>query len=157
MPSTAIDFLVFHLDDGRFAVPLAEVREIVQAVTHTALPRAPAVVLGIIDVRGTIVPVLDVHARFGRPARPTLVSDHFVLAGNRPTALRVDRAVEILSLAADEIHDATALAQGVRLVTGVARVGDGRLVLIHDLEAFLTADEVVALDAALAEHASVPS
>jgi purine-binding chemotaxis protein CheW len=151
MSSSAIDHLVFRLEDRQFAVPLTQVREIVPALTHVPLPRAPSVVLGVIDVRGAIVPVLDVRARFGLGERPTDVSDHFILVGARPVALRVDRALEILALAPEDISDASVLARGVGLLRGIARLGTGQLVLIQDLDAFLSSDEVLALEAALAE------
>src|SRR5436309_14010618 len=64
------EVLIFEVGSQRYGLPAAGVRELVRAVTVTPLPRAPAIVEGVIDLRGTIVPVLDIRARFRLPAKP---------------------------------------------------------------------------------------
>lgn len=145
------ELLVFELDDQRYALALACVQEVVRAVALTRLPGAPAIVEGAINVRGRVVPVLDIRSRFGLPPRRLDPDQHLILAraGARLVALRVDRVAWFLEVPATEIEDATRLTPTLQQIAGVARVGDG-LVLIHDLETFLSAAEAEALMAALA-------
>lgn len=145
------DILVFEIGGQRYGLPVEDVRELLRAVTVTPLPHAPAVVEGVVNVRGTLVPVLDVRRRFRLPARAPAHTDLLLLAvaAGRQVALRVDRAVELASLDAGAIDQAEAVLPGVEYLAQVAKCPDG-LVLIHDLETFLSASEAAALAAALA-------
>ncbi|HEU4631240.1 MAG TPA: chemotaxis protein CheW [Gemmatimonadaceae bacterium] len=145
------DFLLFTLDQRRFALPVAPVREAVAAVAITPLAGAPGVIEGVIDVRGTPTPVLDLRARFEMRPKPLAVDDHLVLAsaGERPVALRVDRVTEVVSLDDDLVSAARPDDPAMRHLAGVAHLPDG-LVLIADLEAFFTQGEAEALARALA-------
>lgn len=136
--------------EGRGCGLLArDVHEVVAAVRPSPLPGAPPEVEGLVDLRGTTVPVLDLRVQFGLPGRPVRPSDRLVVvdAAGRRLALRVDRVVDLVPVAAADV-DAHPLA-GAGVTAGVARLPDGLLV-ICDLEAFLSADDVVALDLALA-------
>lgn len=149
--SPALEILVFEVAHRRFGVPSSDVRELLRAVTVVPLPKAPAIVEGIIDVRGTIVPVLDIRSRFRLPGKAADHSDHLLVAraGERLVALRVDRALDLVRVGADEIEEAAEIAPGVEYVAGVAKLADG-LVLIHDLRTFLSQAESTALDQSLA-------
>ena len=146
-------YLLFALDDRRFALPVAQVREAVPAVAVTPLAGAPGVVEGVIDVHGTVAPVLDLRARFGLPPKPVAADEHLVLAhaGPRLVALRVDRATEVATLDEADVAAASADDPALRHLAGVARLADG-LVLVADLAAFLTQGERAALAAALARE-----
>jgi purine-binding chemotaxis protein CheW len=146
------DVLLFELAEQRFALRLADVLEVVRAVALRPLPNAPAVVEGLIDVRGDIVPVLDIRARFGLPAKALALTDHFVLgsAGQRRVALRVDRATDMARVPILDMQDAINLPRGVAHVAGIASLPDG-LLLVNDLPSFLFALESEQLDTALAE------
>lgn len=133
------------------ALVASAVTEVVRAVAVTELPKAPAIVEGVINVRGRIVPVLDIRQRFGLAPRPLDPEQHFIIAetGPRRVALRVDRALDVLSVETGAIDSAALVAPGAEYVAGIARLRDGLLV-IHDLERFLALDEASALDTALA-------
>lgn len=142
--------LIFTIDDLRFALPVQSVRETVRAVAITPLAGAPGVVEGVIDVRGTVTPVLDVRARFRLPPRPVSPSDHMVLAeaAGRPVALRVDRVLDVTAVPDEAVVAARPDDPATRHLAGVARLPDG-LVLVNDLDAFLTQGEREALDVAV--------
>lgn len=141
--------LVVEMGDLRCGFPAADVVELHPVVATSPLPGAPSVVDGVVDVRGSVVPVLDVRTRLGLPAREPVVTDHLVVSrvGPRTVALRVDRAVELTAIPGSSIDSAEDLPYG-RHLSGVARLTDG-LVLIHDLASFLSDDEAAALDGAL--------
>lgn len=145
-----VTLLVFTLGDARFGLGIPFVREVVRAVAIAPLPKGPAIAEGVINYRGTIVPVLDVRQRFHLSPAPLHPDQHFIVAqaGPRLVALRVDRATELLGVNPSAIAPATAVLPGVEHTAGVARLPDGLLV-IHDLERFLALDEATQLDEAL--------
>ena len=146
-----LEVLVFEVGGQRYGVPAAAVLEIVRAVAVVPLPGAPAVIEGIINFRGSVVPVLDVRRRLRLPGRPLEHTDHFIVAraGPRRVALRVDRAVALARLEAAAVEEAKGAVPGVEYVAWVAKLPDD-LVLVHDLETFLSRAEGEVLDAALA-------
>lgn len=150
----ALETLVFTLAAERFALPLCDVHEVVRAVAIRSLPRAPAVVEGIIDLRGELVPVFDLRARFRLPPKPLAPGDHLLVAqaGTRKVALRVDQALALERLASVSPEQEPNLPRELGLVAGVARSDDG-LVLIHDLRSFLNEAEALELDHALSSLA----
>ena len=144
-------FLVFTLETRRFAVRARYVREVVRAVAISALPAAPPVMEGVVNYRGRVVPVLDIRARFGLPPVPLHPKQHFIVAeaGPRLVVLRVDHAAELLEVPDAVVETAGDAAPGARLTEGFVRLPDG-LVVIHDLERFLSLDEGEQVDAAVA-------
>jgi purine-binding chemotaxis protein CheW len=148
-----VPLVVFTLDGHRYALATEHVHEVVRAVTVARLPKAPAIVEGVINVRGTLIPVLNLRSRFALPDRPLHPAQHLIVAqaGRRVVALRVDRAVDLIAVEASAIEAAEPIAPGAEYVAGIARLSDG-LIVIHDLERFLALDEARRLDAALAER-----
>jgi purine-binding chemotaxis protein CheW len=148
--TTFLEVLAFDIGGQRYGLPAAVVQEIVRAVTVVPLPRAPAVIEGVINLRGKVVPVLDIRSRFRLPAKPLEYTDHLVVAwaGERLVALRVDRATALVRLDASEVEDAKGLVPGAEYVAWVAKLPDD-LVLIHDLRTFLSRAEAVTLEEVL--------
>jgi purine-binding chemotaxis protein CheW len=145
-----VEVLLFELATQRFALPVVDVVEVVRAVAIRLLPNAPPVVEGIINLRGEVVPVLDIRARFGLAPKPLEISDHFVVAsaGPRRVALRVDRALALSELQALSMERAINLPRSIDHIAGVAMLAD-ELVLVHDLCGFLSEVESRQLTAAL--------
>ena len=142
--------VVFRLDAQRYALPLASVERIVRAVETTRLPNAPAIVLGAINVAGRVLPVLNLRRRFGLPEREINPADQFLIAHTtrRTVVLVVDEALGMVECPATEIIQPIQIAPGLEQLQGVVRLDDG-LVLIQDLEKFLSLDEARALDEAI--------
>lgn len=148
--SADTQLLVFHLDGQRYALPLDTVERVVRAAEITPLPQAPQIVLGALDIAGTILPVLNVRRRFRLPERDIHPSDQFLIARTRDrrVALVIDAAAEVVKLSTAQLIPAVAVAPGMEHIQGVARMNDG-LILIHDLQTFLALEEAVALDRAI--------
>jgi purine-binding chemotaxis protein CheW len=146
-----IDLLRFDVADRRGALFVKDVAEVVRAMTITPLPSSPRVFEGIIDLRGSILPVVNLRSRLGVAERDLAVTDRFIVArtSGRSIALRVDKADEVLSVANMEIDEAIRSLGASDMLTGAARLRDG-VILIFDVDAFLTATELEELDAALA-------
>lgn len=149
-----LEVLTFEVGGQPYALPASTVRELVRAVSVVSLPKAPPIVEGVINVRGSIVPVLDIRTRFRLSPKPLEHTDHFVLAwaGRRLVAIRADRALDLLRLDAEQIEDAKVAVPGAEYIAGVAKLADG-LLLIHDLETFLSEAEGAVLDAAFSSLA----
>jgi len=145
------DLFVFRLGQKRFALPLERVGAAVRAAHAEELPGAPALVLGMLNVRGEVMPVIDLGRRFGLPPRPVAPEDFFLIVGSsrRAMVLRVD-AVDGLVRRNATAGDAADNLPAVDGILGVAVLEDG-LSLIFDLDACLSLDEQKRLDAALAE------
>lgn len=130
--------LVFDIDGKHFGLDADSVREVLAAAALTQIPQAPPTIRGILDIRGTVVPVFDTRALLGLPSRPIRAADHFVIsfAESKVIGLHVDHAVEII-----EIDDSTvenAFSDGDVRLAGIAR-REGSLLPIHLIdEAALT-------------------
>jgi purine-binding chemotaxis protein CheW len=145
-----LEFLIFELGGQRFGLPVPDVREIVRAVCPVPLPGAPALVEGVINLRGRVVPVLDLRRNFRLPPRPIEHTDHLVIAraAGRLVALRVDRALDLARVAPDDVEDVEGVGRDGQAGARVAKL-PGDLVLIHDLRAVLAPAEAEALERAL--------
>lgn len=144
--------LVFELAGRRLALDAGRLIEVVQAVAIEPLPRSPRVVEGVVNYRGAVAPVLDLRHRLGLPPRPLDPDQHFVVTrtSRRTVVLRVDRAVELAEVAREDVESPLSVVPEAELVEGLARTSDGLLV-IHDLERFLEAQEEIELEKSLGE------
>ena len=145
--------VLFTLDEQRYALALDSVERIVRAVAVTVLPTAPDIVIGVIDVAGRVLPVLNLRRRFGLPERDVAPDDQFILArtNRRTVALAVDVAAGMIEYPAAAIVRPDRIAPRLGRIEGVVALDDG-LVLIADLDNFLALDEAQAIDAAMSEQ-----
>jgi purine-binding chemotaxis protein CheW len=150
-------FLAFTLEQQRVALPLAVVDEVIGAVEITPLPKAPAIVLGVINRRGRVVAVVNFRKRFGFAQRELQLSDRMILARTslRPVAIPVDRVDSVISIDRHSITDVDRITPRTEYVEGVAKL-PGDLLLIHDLSRFLSLDEESELAEALKGNTSAP-
>lgn len=144
--------VVFMLDGQHYALHLFAVKRIVRVVETTPLPKAPEIVLGVINVGGGIVPVVDIRKRFRLPMREINLSDQLVIANTsqRSVALVVDSVLDVIEHSDKEMIAAEQILPRMEYVEGVVKLEDG-LILIHDLDMFLSLEEEKALDDALKE------
>ena len=142
--------LLFALDDPLYALPLSVVDRVVRAVEIRPLPRAPRVVVGVINAQGRIIPVIDVRAVFRLPAREMDVGDRLIIARtpSRVVALIVDGVIGVREASAVKGEGAMSALDFTELLRGVMRIED-EIVLIYDLDRFLSLDDESMLDAAL--------
>ncbi len=145
-----MQLLVFRLKEQYFALPLAVIDRVVQAVEVTPLPGAPAVVLGAINVAGHVLPVLNIRQRFSLPQRQIDPADQFLIArtARHTVALVIDEALGVIDHEPSAMIDSAQIVPGIEHFQGVVK-GDDGLVLIQDLEKFLSLDEERTLDEAM--------
>jgi purine-binding chemotaxis protein CheW len=142
--------LIFTLDEERYALRLAAVDRVVRAAAITPLPKAPEIVLGVLDFQGQVIPVVNLRRRFRLPERALRTSDQFVIARARlvTVALAVDGVESVLEESAREVVAPDDILSGTGFLEGVTRSEDG-LVLIHDLATLLFPEEELLLARAL--------
>jgi purine-binding chemotaxis protein CheW len=125
-----VEILVYEIRGRRFGFPARKVSELIRAVALTALPEALAPIEGVIDVRGEVVPVVDIAERLGLAPRPMRASDHLILVSTRGglVAVRADRAIDLVEAEVGESGDAVNDGDPA---AAIARVADG-LIVVHD-------------------------
>src|SRR4051812_48964203 len=98
--SPSLQFLLFTLEGQRYALRLDTVERIVRAAEITPLPNAPAVVLGVLDVEGEVLPVLSLRRRLRLAERDITPADNFLIARTeqRRVVLVVDEAKGVLEI-----------------------------------------------------------
>jgi len=146
------EIMLFTLHESRFAIYLSAVERVVQAVEITPLPKAPEIVLGIINVHGQIVPVMDIRQRFNLPRRDVGLDDQFILVhtARRLIALFVDTVNDIQVLAEQEILTGDQIPFGSGSIAGVIKL-ENDLILICELDQFLSLDEERKLEKVMPE------
>ncbi|MEW6614372.1 MAG: chemotaxis protein CheW [Thermodesulfobacteriota bacterium] len=145
-------YVVFTLDEQRYALYLSDVERIVRIVEITPLPKEPEIVMGIINVGGQVVPVVSIRKRFRLSEREIDLSDRLIIARTsmRTVALVVDEAKGVVESPEQKVVAAEEVLPCMDYVEGVIKLEDG-LVLIHDLDTFLSLEEEEVLNESLKE------
>ena len=145
MPAS-LSIALFRLAGRRCAIAASAVVEILAAVATTPVPGQPDYVAGVINLRGTIVPVLDLRVRFGLPARPMQLADQLIVirARGRLLALWIDEVEAFAPSAANALRPAGGLVVGERSLAGVVATADG-IATIHDVDDFVAQCEADAV------------
>ena len=138
-------YLTFMLGKEEYAAEILKVQEIKGHTPITSIPNAPPFIRGVINLRGTVIPVIDLRLRFGVGSgeydRLSVIG--VAKVGDRVTGLVVDAVSDVLDVTADQIEPPPDLGVAVDLscLTGVAKAGD-RLVILLNIERVL-ADAVL--------------
>jgi purine-binding chemotaxis protein CheW len=149
-PSVARRFLTFMLAREEYALDILRIREIIKVPPITEVPRAPGFVPGIISVRGTIVPVLDLRKRLRHTPAPLGPAARVLIVAREeePYGLIVDRVVHVVRLHQEDIEPPPAVIGGSEpeFVSGIGRptailmpgqASSGRMLIVLNLEAVL--------------------
>jgi purine-binding chemotaxis protein CheW len=148
-----LQLVVFTLDDQRYALRLPAVELAIRMIEITPLPTAPEIVIGVVNVHGAVVPVLNIRKRFRLPEREPDLGAQLIVArtARRIVALVVDTIHDVLALPSQELVAPESILARLEHVQGVVKLADG-MVFIQDLDAFLSLEEEQALDAAIEEE-----
>ncbi|MDY6861397.1 MAG: chemotaxis protein CheW [Thermodesulfobacteriota bacterium] len=143
-------FVVFFLDNQKYALSLPDVKRAVRAVEITSLPEAPEIVSGVINIQGLITPVINIRKRFRLQEKEIDPKDRFIIAdtSKRLVVLMVDEVEGVIESKSQEIVTGEKILPGMEYVEGVLKLEDG-IVFIHDLSRFLSLEEDQKLDDAM--------
>ena len=152
-------YLAFRLADEVYAIDILRIREIIEYSTPTSVPMMPPSVRGVINLRGSVVPVIDLAIRFGRSPtgvgkRTCIVIVEVQHAGaTHVLGLMVDGVNAVMEIAADDIEPAPSF--GVKInaefIEGMAR-SNGRFVIILDVGRALSIEEIAAVESVHAQQ-----
>jgi len=150
--SRPAQYLGFSLAGESYAIELLRIREIIEHVPITRVPGMPPAVLGVINLRGRVVPVVDLAVKMGLGPRPITRWTCFVIVegmmdGERTTlGLLADSVSEVLDLGPDDIEPPPAFGTRtpVHYLRGLGRQ-EQRFILLLDLDQLLSADELLGL------------
>lgn len=145
-------FLAFTLGKESFAIDIRFIKEIIQYGSLTEVPLMPPFIRGVINLRGSVVPVIDLSVRFDKGTtditRHTCIVILEVQNGEEIVVLGavVDHVNEVLELAASDIEAAPAFGSDLRseFINGVGKVG-GQFIIILDVNHVLSIDELACL------------
>lgn len=150
----------FRIGRETFGLPISMVREIVRVPEITAVPNAPDYIEGVINLRGRIIPVVDLRKRFGVKSTEANKKNRIVVVelGARAIGLVVNSASEVLRIPPSEIEEPHSVFQEGELdfITGVGKL-KGRLVILLDLNRILQRGELSGLAEAAEAAATVAS
>jgi purine-binding chemotaxis protein CheW len=133
--SQRVQWLTFRLYGGEYALTVGDVVEVLSMVALAHMPEAQPWLAGMLNLRGRVVPVIDLRLRLDLPARPIGLDTPVVVAqwADRLVGLIVDEVTEVLTLAADALSAPDELAGAAHPVLAVARTAE-RLILLLDLQ-----------------------
>jgi purine-binding chemotaxis protein CheW len=136
--------VVCQLGDESYGLDIGSVYEIIRFQQCTAVPAAPSFVDGVINLRGRIIPVMDLSSRFGMSRSETTKSTRIIVAGESGlrVGLVVDAVTEVLMVAEEAVEATPQVASGYdsAYIRGIAKLGE-ELVILLDLRA-LFADQI---------------
>jgi purine-binding chemotaxis protein CheW len=142
-------FLTFLLGAEQYGVEILKVQEIRGYSAVTPIPNTPAHIKGVINLRGTVVPVVDLRAKF---SMETTEYNKFTViivltVGEKVMGLVVDAVSDVLDIPAAEMRSAPDLGARVdtRFISGMATIGE-RMTVLLDIDRLLSEDEVVAME-----------
>lgn len=143
-------YLTFKLDDEMFAIDVSQVREVLDMTTITKVPRAPAFMRGVINVRGSVVPVVDLRLKFGLTKTEMTLDTRTIVM-----EIMMDDEVTVIGALADSVHDVMEMEptqiekppkMGSRwrseFIKGIGKIND-LFIIILDIDRVFSVEELL--------------
>jgi purine-binding chemotaxis protein CheW len=150
---TTAQYITFKLGDELFAINVSQVREVLDLSLVTKVPTAPPYMRGVVNVRGSAIPVVDLRLKFGLPQAPDTVQTRIVVL-----ELELDGEPVVLGGLADSVHEVIELEPGqinepprigmrwkTELIQGMGKRGD-QFIIILDIAKVFSLDDVALLE-----------
>ncbi|MDR1396011.1 MAG: chemotaxis protein CheW [Deltaproteobacteria bacterium] len=145
-------YLTFQLVDEGYGIGILKVREIIGMLPVTPVPQTPAFLKGVINLRGQVIPVVDLRLKFGLPEEEytertsIIVVEVKGLSSNIPIGIVVDTVSEVINIQSHEIEPAPSFGSTIDMnfILGMAKTGDGVKILLN-IDLVLSAEELGAM------------
>ncbi|MBV9767164.1 MAG: purine-binding chemotaxis protein CheW [Acidobacteriaceae bacterium] len=156
-------YLVFELNGEECCIQVLKVREIMGVQDITAVPQTPNYVRGVINLRGKVIPVVDLRLKFGLPETEYTQRTCIIVVQVQKDTLQmmmgivVDSVAEVLNISAADVEDTPNFGQGVATpyLLGMAKI-KGRVKLLLDIDEVMTSQEFHGLDALKKPETNAP-
>lgn len=138
---------VVHAGEEKFGIDIHQVVEILNIQRVHILPQLPQFIAGIVNIRGEVIPLLDIRKRFGISAHRKKERIMVIRSGREKVGLLVDGVDEIIDLNPDEIIKPPSLFKGLKTeyMTGIGKRGDSLIILLN-LDTILTSEEKIQIE-----------
>jgi purine-binding chemotaxis protein CheW len=148
-------YLTFFLAGEEYAITILKVKEIVEYHTVTTVPKTPTWIRGVVNLRGAVVPVVDLAVKFGLEERPVMKTTCIIVTEgcsedqSATIGIIADAVSQVLELPADEIHEPPSFGTRVRVdyLLGMVPLGT-KFALLLDVDKVLSTDELASLNEA---------
>ncbi|AGW13488.1 MAG: chemotaxis protein CheW [Desulfovibrio sp.] len=144
-----LQLVTFSIGDEEFGVDILKVQEIIRTMEITKVPRAPEFVEGVINLRGKVIPILDLRRRFGLASREHDKHTRIIVIeiNNMIVGFVVDSVSEVLRIPASTVEPPPPVVAGLEseYISGVGKLED-RLLILLDLDRLLSREEKSALN-----------
>ena len=142
-------FISFSIGEEEYGLELLRVKEVIRIREITWLPKAPSFVKGIINLRGDVIPIIDLRDKFGLESREQTAQTRVIVVEveGRLMGMVVDSASQVVRIPADQIDPPPPMLGGFsqEFITGVGKLDD-KLIILLNTDAILTMDEMKALN-----------
>lgn len=151
-------YITFKLGDEMFSIDVAQVREILDLIPITKVPRSPDFMRGVINVRGSVVPVVDMRIKFGMPKTEPTVNTRIIVM-----ELSFDGEITVLGAMADSVHDVIELEPDqiedppkigsrwrTEFIKGIGNLKDEFIILL-DIDRIFSSDDLALVDTVFAK------
>lgn len=149
--SESVQVATFHVGTEEYGVDISQIQEIIRMVEITRVPRTQDFMEGVINLRGQLIPIVDLRTRFGMERVPHTKNTRIIVTdvGTKRVGIIVDSASEVLTIPLEAIEEPPEMVAGVGAdyLQGVGKVGD-RLIILLDLTMVVTAPQRRELESA---------
>ncbi len=142
------DYLVFELGAEEYAIDILAVREIRGYENVTRIANSPDFIKGVVNLRGTIVPIVDLRIKFGHPATYNAFTVVVILSiGDRLLGIVVDGVSDVVTLTGTDIRPAPQFSASfdTRYILGMATL-DQRMLIVSDIARLMSAQDMALMD-----------
>jgi purine-binding chemotaxis protein CheW len=142
--------IVFTLAHEEYGIEVDKVRTIERLVPITRVPKTPVFVKGVINLRGIVIPVIDLRGRFGLPETELTDNSRIIIvtANDLEVGFIVDSANDVMDVMSDTIENPPEVLGGIKAkyLSGVAKTGENRLLILLNLVEVLSRNEIIQLE-----------
>ncbi|WP_256761351.1 chemotaxis protein CheW [Cohnella sp. WQ 127256] len=142
--------IVFTLAQEEYGIEVDKVRTIERMVPITRVPKTPSFVKGVINLRGIVIPVIDLRGRFGLEETDHTENSRIIIvaANELEVGFIVDSANDVMDVMSDKIENPPEVVGGIKAkyISGVAKIGESRLLILLNLVEVLSRSEIIQLE-----------
>ncbi|MBN2040980.1 MAG: purine-binding chemotaxis protein CheW [Spirochaetes bacterium] len=146
---SSIQIVCFSIGDEEYGIEILKVQEILRLPQITILPKAADFILGVIDLRGKILPIIDMSKRFGIESKTDMTDPRAIVVNikGKEVGLAIDSVSHVVKVDSGDIEPPPAIVKGIsgRYIVGIAKVNED-FVVILDIDRIFSPNELMALE-----------